>query len=398
MNEKGMNRYNRVVLIILDSLGVGALPDAADYGDVNTNTLSNMAKKAGGIKIPTMEQFGIGNITDITGVEKVDSPVAYYTKAREASAGKDTLTGHWEIMGIKIDKALATFTKTGFPQKLIKILEQETGRKFVGNITASGTQIIDELGEHHLKTGDLILYTSADSVMQIAAHESIVEITELYKICKIAREITTCNEWKVGRVIARPFIGEVGHFIRTHNRRDYALRPPKKTVLNSLKDSGYDVIGIGKINDIYAGEGITKSYSSKSNDHGIELLIRVIQSQFKGLAYLNLVDFDMKYGHRRDYMGYVEALEVFDNQLKALIQELNINDLLILTADHGNDPTHIGSDHTREHVPVLMYSKCLKEMKALDTFSTFANIGATIADNFNVEKLELGESVLDLLI
>jgi phosphopentomutase len=297
-------KFNRIGLIILDSLGVGALGDAAQYGDENTNTLANMAKAAGGISIPLLERLGIGHITDILGVSKVKNPAAYYTKAKEASIGKDTLTGHWEIMGIKTEKPFKTFNQDGFPPELMKKLEQDTGRRFIGNIAASGTKIINDLGMQHMKTGELIIYTSADSVMQIAAHEHIVDLQTLYSICEIAREITMCDEWKVGRVIARPFVGEPGHFTRTPNRHDYALKPPAKTVLNRLKENGYDVIGIGKINDIYALEGITKSYPSKSNDEGMGLLNMVVKTAFHGLAFINLVDFDMKYGHRRDYRGY----------------------------------------------------------------------------------------------
>ena len=390
--------FRRVFLLILDSLGVGALEDASLYGDENTNTLGNMAKADGGVSIPTLERLGIGNITDVAGVKKLESPAAYYTKAKEASVGKDTMTGHWEIMGIKTDQPLRTFTQTGFPEELIKTLEQQTGKKFIGNIAASGTEIIKDLGMRHMQTGELIIYTSADSVMQIAAHEGIVDIQELYRICKIAREITMRDEWKVGRVIARPFIGEEGLFVRTSNRHDYALKPPTKTVLNSLKEQGYDVIGIGKINDIYAGEGITKTYRSKSNDDGMDILNTVIKMPFDGLAFINLVDFDMKYGHRRDYAGYVKALEVFDCQLDGLLRMLNRDDLLIITADHGNDPTHTGSDHTREYVPVLLYSRKLMDMRELEVFGTFADIGATIADNFDVEKPVIGESKLNELM
>jgi len=389
-----MRLFGKVILIILDSLGVGALADAAKYGDTGANTIGNLSRAAGGLDIPVLEKLGIGNITDITGVSRVAKPMAYFTRAAEISVGKDTLTGHWEIMGIRSKKPLKTFTNLGFPKKLILRLEKETGREFIGNIAGSGTEIINDLGEYHLRTGKLILYTSTDSVLQIAAHENIISNEELYRICKIAREITMCPKWKIGRIIARPFKGKKGNFIRTSGRHDFALLPPGETTLDYLREGGYETIGIGKISDIFSGQGITDSYSSKSNDHGMKILINVMKKQFKGLVFLNLVDFDMKYGHRRDFVGYAKALKRFDSQLLQLLSRIGDYDLLILTADHGNDPTHRGSDHTREFVPVLIYAKNFTGMKELDTFETFANIGATIADNFGIEKPEIGESIL----
>lgn len=390
-------RFNRVFLIVLDSLGAGALPDAARYGDTGANTIGNLSRAVGGLRIPVLQRLGIGNITDIQGADRVEKPLAYWTKAAEASVGKDTMTGHWEIMGIPTTQPMRIFTDTGFPPGLISKLERETGRRFIGNIAASGTDIIRDLGERHMRTGELILYTSADSVLQIAAHEDIVPIDELYRVCGIARDITMAPAWRVGRVIARPFIGEPGHFERTCRRHDYALPPPGKTVLDHLKDGGYDTISIGKINDIYAGQGITVSHTSGSNDEGMGILTHLAEKPFTGLAFLNLVDFDMKYGHRRDCAGYARAIETFDAQLRSLMDRLTGRDLLILTADHGNDPTHTGSDHTREYVPVLLYSKCLTGMRGLGIFDTFAVIGATIADNFGVAKPERGDSVFNAL-
>jgi len=386
--------YKRVFLIVIDSVGCGELPDAKAFGDEGANTIKHIGEAAGPIYLPHMEQLGYGHITEINGVKPVDTVIGYHTKMNEISNGKDTMTGHWELMGLKIVDPFITFTETGFPKELIDLLEEKTGRKIVGNKSSSGTVILDEYGEHQLETGDLIVYTSADSVLQIAAHEEKIGLDELYKACEIARELTMREEWKVGRVIARPFLGDKkGSFLRTPNRHDYALKPFAKTALVHLKENGFDVVGFGKINDIYDSEGITETYKQKSNHHGMENFINYMDKDFTGLAYLNLVDFDALYGHRRNPKGYKEALEEFDIQLGDLMNKMNDDDLLIITADHGNDPTFPGSDHTREYVPMLAYNKKLKGGK-LPILESFADIGATISDNFDVPKAEYGESFL----
>ncbi|MFH5881453.1 phosphopentomutase [Liberiplasma polymorphum] len=386
--------YKRIFLIVIDSVGIGEMPDAKDYGDVGANTIRNISLATNGITLPNMEALGYGNLTEIKGVNPVSNPKGYYTKMAEISVGKDTMTGHWELMGLRIDTPFQTFTDTGFPESLIKELEEKTGRKIVGNKASSGTVILDEYGEHHLKTGDLIVYTSADSVLQIAAHEEVVSVEELYKACEIARELTLADAYKVGRVIARPFLGDrVGEFKRTSNRHDYALKPFGKTTLNYLEEAGYDVVSFGKIKDIYDGEGITESYKQDANKDGMENFTNFTEKDFKGLAFLNLVDFDALYGHRRDPQGYKEALEEFDAQLEVLIGKLKEDDLLMITADHGNDPTHEGTDHTREYVPLLVYNKKLKG-GPLTQRDTFADIGATISENFNVKQTRLGTSFL----
>ena len=389
-----MNRFKRVFLIVLDSVGIGEAHDAKAYGDLGSHTLGNIAKAAGPLNMPTMESLGLGNIENIIGINKVDKPLAYYTKAEEISTGKDTITGHWEIAGVHIKKPFKTFTETGFPKELIDELEEKTGHKFIGNYSASGTAILDELGEEHVKTKALILYTSADSVLQIAANEDIIPLEELYRVCEIAREITLKEEYKVARIIARPFLGEkAGAFTRTSNRKDLALDPPRRLVS----------IAIGKISDIYCYQGITKSIKTKNNDMGMETIIKLAKEDNQnGLIFLNLVDFDSVYGHRRDPKGYKEALERFDSQLPELLEALNEDDLLIITADHGNDPTAPGTDHTREYVPVIAYSKSLKEPKQIDILKSFADIGITILDNFNSENkqfdFEIGKSFLEKLI
>ncbi len=386
--------YKRMFLIVIDSVGIGAMPDAEAYGDVGTNTIVNIAKHEGGISLPNMGRLGYGNLADIPGVAPEKSPIGNYTKMAEMSVGKDTMTGHWELMGLKIETPFQTFTETGFPDALIKTLEEKTGRKIVGNKSASGTVILDELGEHQLKTGDLIVYTSADSVLQIAAHEEKIGLDELYKACEIARELTMKEEYKVGRVIARPFIGDKkGAFQRTANRHDYALKPYEETTLDFLKEVGYDVIAFGKINDIYDGEGITKSIKQADNDEGMQNYIAYAEKDFTGLAFLNLVDFDAKYGHRRDPKGYKDALEAFDTQLAELMRHIKDDDLLLITADHGNDPTHTGTDHTREYVPLLVYNPKLAGGH-FPQRKTFADVGATISDNFKVRFPSHGTSFL----
>ncbi len=389
--------FRRIFLIVLDSLGIGEAPDAKAYHDEGAHTIGHIAERMS-LKIPHLEKLGYGNITPIKGIKTEERPLALYTKMQEASLGKDTMTGHWEMMGMYITKPFQTFTDTGFPKDLLDELEHRTGRKIVGNISASGTEIIKDFGEHHMKTGDLIVYTSADSVLQIAMHEEIIPIEEQYRICEIAREITMKPEWKVGRVIARPFIGESKDtFTRTSNRHDYALKPHEKTALNHLSDAGYDVIALGKINDIFDGYGITDFSKTKSNDDGMNQIIKRADQNFHGLCFLNLVDFDALYGHRRDPIGYGKAIEAFDEQLPLLMDKLRDDDLLILTADHGNDPTHHGTDHTREYVPLILYSKHFLEGKKLPLFKTFADVGATITDNFKVKMTNHGTSFLRYL-
>jgi phosphopentomutase len=388
--------YKRVHLIVMDSVGIGEAPDAKLFNDEGTDTLGHIADHMNGLKMPNLAKLGLSNIKEVKGVEKADSPLAYFTKMQESSVGKDTMTGHWEIMGLHIDTPFKTYPD-GFPEKLIQKLEAETGRTVIGNKPASGTAIIEELGKEHMETGALIVYTSADPVLQIAAHEDIIPIEEQYKICEIAREITMDEEFLVGRVIARPFVGEPGSFKRTSNRHDYALKPFNRTVMNELKDSGFDVIAIGKISDIYNGEGVTKSIRTKHNMDGMDGFIKTFDESFTGLSFLNLVDFDALYGHRRDPEGYGKALEEFDARLPEVFEKMTEDDLLLITADHGNDPTAPGTDHTREYVPLLAYSKRFSEGNELPVRETFADIGATVADNFNVGMPKFGKSFLSQL-
>lgn len=390
-----MSKYKRVFLVVLDSLGVGEMPDAKEYNDEGVNTLKHVWDNKEDLCIPNLRKLGLGNLID-----KNDATQGYHLKLKELSVGKDTMTGHWEMMGLHIKEPFQTFTDTGFPAELIDELEKRCNKKFVGNKSASGTDIIDEYGENEIKTGELILYTSADSVLQICGHEVYTGLDKLYECCEIARELTMEPKWKVGRVIARPYIGESkGNFKRTSNRHDYALKPFSKTVLEDLKDNGYDVIAIGKISDIFAGEGITESHSSKSSVHGIEQTIEMTDKEFDGLCFVNLVDFDALWGHRRNPLGYAKELESFDEKLGTLLNRLKEDDLLLITADHGTDPTYIGTDHTREMVPLLCYSPSMKNGGELQTQETFATIGLTIADNFKIKassKLE-GYSILELL-
>ena len=384
--------YKRIILIILDSLGVGEADDAYKFNDSGASTLATLYNKTN-IKFNNLEKIGLINlITDETRKSE-----AYYTFAKPISNGKDTLTGHLEMMGIHTIEAFKTFTKTGFPKELVDALEKESGYKFIGNCNASGTEIIKELGEQHMDTGELILYTSADSVLQIAAHEDIIPLTELYRVCEIARKITLKEEWKVGRIIARPFIGIPGNFMRTTNRHDYALNPVSNTVLDNLKNNNLDVITIGKISDIFNNCGITESKKTKDNLDGINKIIDTLNKDFKGLCFANLNDFDSKYGHRRDILGYANCLLEFDKNLPRIIANLKDDDLLIITADHGNDPGYRDTDHTRENIPVLIYSKKLLSPKRIEALNTFADIGATITENFNVKKPDIGTSFLDKL-
>ena len=386
-------KFKRIFLVVLDSVGIGQAKDAFLFNDLEANTLLHTLISTNGT-LPNLERMGLLDLIKKSKDNlKRDS---YHMKASCISAGKDTLTGHLEMMGIKTKKPLKTFTETGFPKELIKELEDKTGRKVIGNISASGTAIIEQLGEEHIKTGSIIVYTSADSVLQIAAHEEVIPLQELYKICEIAREITLKDEWKVGRIIARPFIGTPGNFIRTSNRHDYALDPPGKTILDELKETSLDVIAIGKISDIFNNRGITKSIKTKDNLDGIEKIKNTMQEDFTGLCFANLNDFDSKYGHRRDPIGYMKALKEVDDNINSLKDNLNMDDLLIITADHGNDPTFKGTDHTREMTPVLVYNKNFKTPSLLEDLETFADIGSTIADNFNI-KIIMGKSFLEKL-
>ncbi|WP_046226738.1 phosphopentomutase [Paenibacillus dauci] len=389
-------RFERICVIILDSVGIGELPDAGKFGDKGAHTLGHIMEQVPGIQLPHLQRLGLANITDLPPLEAVTQTQGYYGKMIETSVGKDTMTGHWELMGLNIGTAFNTYPN-GFPQDLITQFEKRTGRRVLGNKPASGTDILDEYGEEQMKTGSWIVYTSADSVFQIAAHEDIIPLEELYSACQIARELTLEPEHSVGRVIARPYKGEPGQFVRTPNRHDYAVSPPEPTVLNALENAGHDVIAVGKINDIFTGEGITSSYPTKSNEHGVELTLEQLQQEFKGLLFTNLVDFDSLYGHRRDPQGYAQALEAFDRSLPELMEQIGERDLLIITADHGNDPVHAGTDHTREYVPLLIYSPSLTSPGNLGVRATFSDLGATIADNFSAGKIMHGESFLNLL-
>ncbi len=395
-----MEMYKRIFVIVLDSLGIGAMPDAARFADEGADTFGHILEKTKTLNIPNLRRLGFLNLKCGGDMKGVESPEGRFMRMREASNGKDTMTGHWEMMGIKTEKPFRTFTEHGFPAELIKELEKQCGKKVIGNKSASGTEIIEELGEEEIRTGSMIVYTSADSVMQICGNEETFDLEELYRCCETARRITMKDEWRVGRVIARPYIGmKKGEFKRTSNRRDYALKPPASTVLNALKDAGNDVIGVGKIHDIFCGEGITKTYHSESSVHGMEQTIDVCKEEFTGLCFVNLVDFDALWGHRRNVEGYGKEIEKFDEKLGVLLECLSQDDLLILTADHGNDPTYKGTDHTREYVPFLAYSKRMQAGGPLPEAETFAVIGATVAENFGVDmpKGTIGYSVLSRL-
>ncbi|MBR1634937.1 MAG: phosphopentomutase [Lachnospiraceae bacterium] len=396
MNQ-GQTPYKRVFVIVIDSLGIGEMPDSLKYGDIGVNTLKHIADSRESFAIPTMASFGIGRLDEVRQLHGDEHYRGLCLKLRERSLGKDTMTGHWEMMGLYITKPFVTFTDTGFPEELIAELEQRTGRKIIGNKSASGTEILEELAEREIEHGELIVYTSADSVLQICGNEETMGVETLYRYCEIARELTMRDEWKVGRVIARPYTGKRrGEFKRTANRHDYALKPFGKTVLNALKEHGFDVISVGKINDIFVGEGITQAHKSKSSVHGMEQTIEIAKSDFEGLCFVNLVDFDALWGHRRDPVGYGDELERFDKKLAELLGELREDDLLMITADHGNDPTYTGTDHTRERVPLLLYSPSMTECGVLPEQDTFAVIGATIAENFGVAMPEgtIGVSLL----
>ena len=383
-----MKKYNRIFVIVLDSLG---------FGDVGVDTFGHILNKMGTLAIPNMAKLGMLNLHTGGDMKAVAEPMGRYARLSEASNGKDTMTGHWEMMGIKTEKPFKTFTDHGFPPELIAELEKKCGKKVIGNKSASGTEIIEELGEEEIKNGSMIVYTSADSVLQICGNEETFDLQNLYRCCEIAREITLKDEWRVGRVIARPYVGKKkGEFKRTSNRHDYALKPTGPTVLNALKDHGLDVIGVGKINDIFCGEGITETYHSTSSVNGMEQTIEICQKDFEGLCFVNLVDFDALWGHRRNVEGYAREIAKFDQKLGELLEVLREDDLLILTADHGNDPTYTGTDHTREYVPFIAYAKGMENGGALEAENTFAIIGASVAENFGVKMPEgtIGHSIL----
>lgn len=395
-----MEKYRRIFVIVLDSLGIGAMPDSPRFGDEGVDTFGHILERMETLEIPHLQKLGMLNLHAAGKMKGIEKPMGRYMRLGEASNGKDTMTGHWEMMGIKTEKPFITFTDTGFPPELVAELERQCGKRVIGNKSASGTAIIEELGEEEINTGAMIVYTSADSVLQICGNEETFDLENLYRCCEIAREITMKDEWKVGRVIARPYVGKKkGEFKRTSNRHDYALKPTGLTALNALKDSGLDVIGVGKINDIFCGEGITKTYHSDSSVHGMEQTIEICNEDFHGLCFTNLVDFDALWGHRRNVEGYGHEIEKFDKNLGVLLDKLREDDLLILTADHGNDPTYSGTDHTREYVPFIAYSKKMEGGGELENEDTFAVIGASVAENFGVSMPEgtIGSSILEKL-
>ena len=391
-----MTTFKRMHVIVMDSVGIGEAPDAKSFGDEGSHALGHIAAHMDGMHIPNLTKMGLGNIAPLHKVDVVETPTAFYGKMQEASVGKDTMTGHWEMMGLNIDKPFKVYPE-GFPQSLLDELERRTGRKILCNLPYSGTKVIEDYGKEHMATGALIVYTSADPVMQIAAHEDIISVEELYKICEIARELTLAPEYLVGRVIARPFIGEPGNFTRTANRHDYALKPFERTTMNEMKDAGYDVIAVGKISDIFNGEGVTEAIRTKNNMDGMDKYAEVVRKDFTGMSFLNLVDFDANFGHRRDPQGYGEALEQFDARLPEILDALGEDDVLMITADHGNDPTFPGTDHTREYVPLLVYSPGFTQATEMPLNETFADIAATIADNFGIKAPTYVKSFLPLL-
>jgi len=391
-----MQPFKKVHVIVMDSVGIGEAPDADKFGDAGSNTLGHIAEKMNGLNMPNMEKLGLSNIRELKGINKTENPAAFYGMMQEASVGKDTMTGHWEIMGLNIDTPFKVYPD-GFPAELISKLEEATGRKVLCNLPYSGTAVIDDYGPEHMETGAIIVYTSADPVMQIAAHEEVIPVEELYKICEIARELTLDAEFLVGRVIARPFVGEPGNFTRTSNRHDYALTPFGRTTMAEMKDSNLDVIAIGKISDIFNGDGVTEAIRTKDNTDGMDKMAEVVRRDFHGISFLNLVDFDANFGHRRDPIGYGQALEEFDRRLPEVMEALSEDDLLIITADHGNDPTFPGTDHTREYVPLIVYSPRFTAGSELQLRETFADIAATIADNFNIAAPQFGKSFLSEL-
>lgn len=386
-----MKMFKRVHLVVMDSVGIGEAPDAEAFGDKGSDTLGHIADIAG-LDIPNLEKLGLGNIRPLKGVKEVKENLGYYTKLEEISVGKDTMTGHWEIMGLDIKTPFRVFPN-GFPQDLLDKIEAFSGRKVVCNKPYSGTAVIDDFGPQQMETGDLIVYTSADPVLQIAAHEDVIPLEELYKICQYVRDITLDDPYMIGRIIARPFVGTPGNFQRTSNRHDYALSPFGETVLEQLKETGKDVIAIGKINDIFNGVGMTEMVRTKSNMDGVDQLLTIMNKEFTGLSFLNLVDFDALFGHRRDVEGYAKAIEEFDGRLPEILAAMEEDDLLLITADHGNDPSFPGTDHTREYVPLLAYSPKMTGHGALKQ-GHYADISKTVAENFSVKGTENGVSFL----
>ncbi len=387
---------NRVILFVMDSVGIGALPDAEKFGDVGVNTLGNIAKQSETFNIPNLVKLGVGNIEGLDMLPKEGNPIGAFGRSGEKSNGKDTTTGHWEIAGLYIDEPFQTYPN-GFPERIIKAFEEQTGKKVLCNLPYSGTDVIVDYGEEHMKTGNPIVYTSADSVFQIAAHEEVVPLDELYKMCEIARELLR-GEDQVARVIARPFLGELGSFARTANRRDYSLKPFNKTVLDHAKEAGLDVQAVGKIVDIFDGEGITEDIHTKSNMDGVDQTIAYLKSDSKGIIFTNLVDFDAKFGHRRNVAGYRQAIEELDARIPEILENLKDDDIIIFTADHGNDPTYKGTDHTREYVPLLVYGKQVKAGAAIGTRTTFADMAATVADLLGIQAPEHGESFKSIIL
>lgn len=390
-------KFKRVFGLVIDSVGAGAAPDAAKYGDEGADTLGHIGEHfAGKLALPNMAKIGLSNLRDtpIEGVPVADDPKAYYGKMREISAGKDSMDGHWEMMGLPVRKALSTFPN-GFPTEIIEKLEKFSGRKVIGNRPESGTKIIAELGEQQMAKGDLIVYTSGDSVIQIAAHEDVIPLEELYKICEYARSLVNGPDYLVGRIIARPYVGpDKDHFTRTANRRDFTLEPTGATDLDRLQAAGVHVVAVGKTNDIFSGHGIDEGYHNESNMDGMDHVDHVMAEDFTGFCFINLVDFDAMYGHRRNPEGYGQALMDFDKRLGTVLDNMHDDDLLMITADHGNDPTFKGSDHTREQVPLLVYSPGFKQGGSLGVRSPFADFGATVLDNFGVAGNDEGHSFL----
>lgn len=380
----------RTILIVLDSVGIGEMPDSAKYGDVGSDTLGNVSKAVGGLKLPNMEKLGLGNIDGVKNITKCENPMGSFGKCAELSIGKDTVTGHWEIAGVVLEEPLNTYPE-GFSEDIIKEFESKIGRKIIGNKVASGTEIIKELGEEHIKTGSPIVYTSADSVFQIAAHEDVIPLDELYNMCQIARKMFV-GEKAVGRIIARPFIGEPGQFTRTSNRRDFALDPFDKTMLEYIKEKGISVMAVGKIEDIYNKKGITDAVHIKNNMDGIDKTLEYMKENKNGLIFTNLVDFDMLYGHRNDAVGYAKALVDVDNRIPEVISAMKEDDILILTADHGCDPTTESTDHSREYIPVIVYGKKIKSGINIGVRKSFSDIGKTILDLLKIENNLYGDS------
>lgn len=393
-------KFKRIHIIVMDSVGIGEASDAATYGDEGCDTLGHTAEAMGGLHVPNLEKLGLSNIRSekpIQGVAVQEHPMAFYTKMHEVSAGKDSMDGHWEMMGLPVMTPLHTFPN-GFPDELIRKIEEFSGRKVIWNKPASGTEIIKRFGERQMKTGELIVYTSGDSVLQIAAHEKVIPLDELYEICEYSRKLTLAEPYHLGRVIARPYIGDrADNFERTANRRDLTLVPPEKTVMDTLVEAGFESLAIGKINDIFSGHGISEGWHTVSNEDGMNRLIYVLDRDFRGLSFTNLVDFDAKYGHRREPVLFGKALEAFDRQLGEAVAKLTDQDLMMITADHGNDPGFRGTDHTREYVPLLIYSPKFAEGRALAVRQTFSDVGATAADNFGVRMPRVGTSFLNEL-